>query len=41
MKAKKETYKNWRTSGNEVDKEIYKEHWKTAKIAVTEAKDLA
>ena len=41
MKAKKEAFKNWRTTGNEADKEIYKEHRKTAKISVTKAKDLA
>ena len=41
MKAKKEAFKNWRTTGNEVDKEIYKEHRKTAKICVTKAKDMA
>ena len=37
VKAKKETFKNWRTSGSEVDKEIYKEHRKTAKISVSKA----
>ena len=37
MKAKKEAFKNWRTTGNEADKEIYKEHRKTAKISVTKA----
>ena len=36
-----EAGKNWRTTGNEVDKEINKEHRKTAKISVTKAKDLA
>ena len=41
VKAKKEAFQNWRTTGNEVDKEIYKEHRKTAKISVTKAKDLA
>ena len=41
MKAKKEAFKNWRTSGNDVDEEIYEEHRKTAKIYVTKAKDLA
>ena len=41
VKAKKEAFKNWRTTGNEADKEIYKEHRKTAKISVTKAKDLA
>ena len=41
MKAKKEAFKNWRTTGNEADKEIYREHRKTAKISVTKAKDLA
>ena len=41
VKAKKEDFKNWRTSGSEVDKEIYKEYRKTAKISVTKAKDLA
>ena len=41
VKAKKEAFKNWRTSGSEVDKEIYKEYRKTAKISVTKAKDLA
>ena len=41
VKAKKEAFKNWRTTGNEVDKEIYKEHRKTAKIYVTKAKHLA
>ena len=41
MKAKHEAFKNWRTTGNEVDKEIYKEHRKTAKISVTKAKHLA
>ena len=38
--AKKEAFKNWRTTSNEVDKEIYKEHMKTANISVTKAKDL-
>ena len=33
--------KNWRTTGNDVDKEIYKGHRKTAQISVTKAKDLA
>ena len=32
VKAKKGAFKNWRTTGNEADKEIYKEHRKTAKI---------
>ena len=41
VKAKKEAFKNGRTTGNEADKEIYKEHRKTAKISVTKAKDLA
>ena len=41
VKAKKEAFKNWRTTGNEVDKEICKEHRKTAKIYVTKARDLA
>ena len=41
VKAKKEAFNNWRTTGNEVDKEIYKEHRKTAKISVTKGKDLA
>ena len=41
MKAKKQAFKNWRTSGSEVDKEIYKEYRKTAKSSVTKAKDLA
>ena len=41
MKAKQEAFKNWRTTGNEVDKEIYKENRKTAKIYVTKAKDMA
>ena len=41
MKAKKEAFKNWRTSGSEVDNEIYKEYRKTARISVTKAKDLA
>ena len=41
VKAKKEAFKNWRTTGNEVDKDIYKEHRKTAKISVTKAKYLA
>ena len=36
VKAKKEAFKNWRTTGNE---EIYKEHRKTANIYVN--KDLA
>ena len=35
MKAKKEAFTNWRTSGYEMDKEIYKENRKTAKINVT------
>ena len=39
--SKKEAFKNWRTSGNEVDKEIYKEHRKSATIYVSKAKDLA
>ena len=41
VKAKREAFKNWRTTGNEVDKEIYKEHRKTAKMSVTKAKNLA
>ena len=41
MKAKKEAFNNWRTTGNGVDKEIYKEHMKTSKIYVTKAKYLA
>ena len=41
VKAKKGTFKNWRTSGNEVDKEIYKLHMKTAKIVFTKAKYMA
>ena len=41
VKAKKEAFKNWKTTGNEFDKEIYKEHRKTAKIYVTKGKDLA
>ena len=41
MKAKKEAFKNWRTTGNEVDKDMYKEHRKTAKISVTKVNDLA
>ncbi len=41
VKAKKEAFKNWRRTRNEVDKEIYKEHRKTANISVTKAKDLA
>ena len=41
VKAKKEAFNNWRTTGNEADKEIYKEHRKTAKISVTKAKYLA
>ena len=41
MKAKKEAFKNWRTTGNEVDKEIYKNTRKTANIYVTKAKALA
>ena len=41
VKAKKEAFKNWRTSGSEVDTEIYKEYRKTAKISVTKATDLA
>ena len=32
---------NWRTSGSEVDKEIYREYRKTAKISVTKPKALA
>ncbi len=40
-KSKEGSFKNWRTTGNEADKEIYKEHRKTAKIFVTKAKDLA
>ena len=35
VKAKKEAFRNWRTTDNEVDKEIYKEHRKTANISVT------
>ena len=41
MKPKKEAFKNWRTTGNEVNNEIFKEHRKTAMISVTKAKDLA
>ena len=41
VKAKKESFKNWRTTGNELDKEICKERRKTAKIYVTKARDLA
>ena len=40
MKAKKEAFKNWRTSGSEVDKEIYKEYRKQQR-SLTEAKYLA
>ena len=40
VKAKKEAFKNWRTTGNEVDKEMCKEHRKTAKISVTKGKYL-
>ena len=40
VKAKNEAFKNWRTSGSEVDKEIYKEYRKTVNISVTKAKDL-
>ena len=36
-----EAFKNWRTSGSEVDKDIYKEYRETAKISVTKANDLA
>ena len=31
VEAKKEVFNNWRTTGNEVDKEICKEHMKTSK----------
>ena len=41
VKAKKEAFKNWRATGSEVDKEIYKDHRKKAQIFVTKAKYLA
>ena len=41
MNAKNEAFKNWRTSGSEVDNEIHKEYRETANISVTKAKYLA